>query len=121
VDSSEYFPELSVAERRRLPSLDLITEVLGGAVTVTEVPVPIDCTDGFTDAFYARPEAFLDPAVRAGQSAWAFIDEEAINAGLARLARDLREGAWDDAHGHLRTQASFTGALRLVVAQPAPH
>lgn len=116
-----YFPEMVAAERRRFPPLELFAQILGGTVTVTEVPVPCDCADGFTEAFYARPEAFLDPAVRAGQSAWEFVDDDAVDTGVARLARDLRDGAWDDAYGHLRTQASFTGALRLVVAHPAPE
>jgi len=31
--------------------------------------------DGFTEAFYARPERFLDPAVRRAQSAWGFVSE----------------------------------------------
>jgi hypothetical protein len=112
----DYFPELYAAERRRYPSLELIRRVLGGQVTIDEVPVPIDCTDGFTEAFYARPEAFLDPAVRAGQSAWGFVDAEAVDRGVARLSQDLRTGAWDEEYGHLRRQDIFTGSLRLVVA-----
>ncbi len=48
---ADYFPELIAAERHRYPPLDLIADLLGRAVTVTEVPVPIDCTDGFTEAF----------------------------------------------------------------------
>lgn len=115
----EYFPELFTAERRRYPPLELVGRLLGGQVTVAEVPVPIDCTDGFTEAFYARPEAFLDPAVRAAQSAWGFVDVEAVDRGAARLAQELRNGAWDDKYGHLRSQATFTGSLRLVVAQAA--
>jgi hypothetical protein len=34
-----------------------------------------------------------------------------------RLADDLASGAWDSRHGHLRTQPSFDGSLRLVVAR----
>lgn len=117
----DYFPELLVAERQRYPPLNLIGRVLGGAVTVTEVPVPIDCTDGFTEAFYARPQAFLDPAVRAGQSAWGFIDQGAVDDGVARLARDLQNGDWDARYGPLRSQPTFLGSLRLVVAQPAQN
>jgi hypothetical protein len=36
----------------------------------------------------------------------------------ARLRADLADGTWDARHGHLRTQPSFDGPLRLVVAQP---
>jgi hypothetical protein len=61
---ADYVPELIAAERRRYPAIRHIREVLGGASTVTPVPVPADCVDGFTEAYYARPERFLDPAVR---------------------------------------------------------
>jgi hypothetical protein len=112
---ADYVPELFAAESRRYPAIDVIGETLGGDVVVTDVPVPIDCTDGFLEAFYARPEAFLDHAVRAGQSAWGFIDPHAIDRGLARLAEDLRSGAWDAKYGHLRQQDAFAGSLRLIV------
>lgn len=50
-------------------------------MTVTEVPVPLNCTDGFIEAFYGRPEAFLDADVRAGQSAWGFVGQNGIDRG----------------------------------------
>jgi hypothetical protein len=52
--------------------------------------------------------------VRRSQSAWAF---GAHAHGLERLAEDLASGAWDARHGHLRTQPSFDGSLRLVVGR----
>lgn len=116
---ADYAPELIAAERRRYPAPDHVLDVLGGTGTVTPVPVPIDCVDGFTEAFYARPERFLDPAVRASQSAWGFVDAAATDRAVDRLARDLDSGAWDDRYGHLRTQPEFVGSLRLIVAEPA--
>ncbi len=65
----DYAPELMQAESRRYPQIERICEVLGGVTTVTPVPVPFDCVDGFTEAFYGRPEAFLEPEVRRSQSA----------------------------------------------------
>ena len=53
--------------RRRtvtFPALAQVTAALapGSAeVSVDSVPVPWDCTDGFGEAFYGRPEAFLRP------------------------------------------------------------
>ena len=67
------------------------------------------------EAYYGRPEAFLDPAVRRSQSAWSFLDQVIIERGLARLATDLASGEWDRRHGQLRSQPEFSGALRLVV------
>ena len=46
----------------------------------------------------------------------ALADPETVRRGLDRLADDLASGAWDRAHGHLRTQAERAGALRLVTA-----
>jgi SAM-dependent methyltransferase len=115
---AEYVPELMTAERHRDPKIDAIADTLGGAVSVTPVPIPIDCVDGFTEAFYARPEAFLDPAVRRAQSAWGFISPETAAGGIERLRRDLESGEWDRRYGFLRTQSEFVGALRLVVGPP---
>jgi SAM-dependent methyltransferase len=102
--------------RARDPGIDRVARILGGEVTVTEVPIPIDCVDGFVEAFYARPEALLDPVVRRAQSAWAFVAPEIVERGLARLRDDLASGEWDARHGHLRTQPEYLGALRLITA-----
>ncbi|HEY4017141.1 MAG TPA: class I SAM-dependent methyltransferase [Pseudonocardiaceae bacterium] len=112
----EYAPELFAAEARRYPLIDHVRAVLGGTSTVTDVPVPIDCVDGFTEAFYARPERFLDPAVRAGQSAWGFVEPDATERAVAKLRADLESGAWEDKFGAYRQQPEFVGALRLIIA-----
>jgi SAM-dependent methyltransferase len=113
---AEYAPELIEAERKRYPGIDRICELLGGA-RVEEVPIPIDCTDGFTEAFYARPEAFLDPEVRSAQSAWAFVEDGAEERAVERLRADLESGAWERRFGALREQPTFAGSLRLIVAR----
>ena len=113
---AEYAPELIVAESRRYPRIDRIREVFGGATTVTEVPIPLDCVDGFTEAFYGRPEAFLEPGVRRSQSAWGFVDQAVEDRFVAMLRADLSSGRWDRRHGLLRTQSELVGALRLIVA-----
>lgn len=117
---AEYAPGLLANERRRFPAIDRITRALGGVIAVTPVPVPIDCADGFIEAYYARPERFLDPAVRRSQSAWGFISESSAAAAVRRLGDDLASGAWDRRFGALRTQPEFAGALRLITALPAP-
>ena len=112
---ADYVPQVGEVERRRDPKIDWVCEVLGGAV-VHEVPIPIDCIDGFTEAFYSRPEVFLDPEVRAAQSVWSFISEAEVEASLSRLADDLASGEWDRRFGGLRTQPEFLGSARLIVA-----
>jgi hypothetical protein len=112
-----YVPELIAAERRRYPAVSGIAAAIG-RTTVTEVPIPIDCVDGFTEAFYARPEEFLDPRVRAAQSAWGFVTPEATHRAVEKLRADLASGAWQRAYGHWRTQPQFVGSLRLLVGYP---
>jgi ubiquinone/menaquinone biosynthesis C-methylase UbiE len=115
---ADYVPELIAAERRRYPAIEHVRQVLGGVTSVFSVPVPIDCVDGFTEAYYARPERFLDPAVRRSQSAWGFVDQAAIDRTADRLRADLASGEWDRRYGHLREQPHFVGSLRLITALP---
>ena len=112
---AEYAPELHAAESRRYPTIDAVVSALGAGATATPVPVPFDCVDGFTEAFYGRPEAFLDPEVRRSQSAWSFVSDDAQARAVDKLAGDLASGRWDDRFGHLRDQEAFIGSLRLVV------
>lgn len=49
---------------RRFPPVDAICSVVGADTAVRPVAVPIDCLDGFMEAFYARPEGFPDERVR---------------------------------------------------------
>src|SRR5205807_673194 len=72
-------------------------------------PAHRDCEDGFLEAFYARPEAFLDPIVRAGQSIWPPLAAEVRRRALSTLRSDLESGAWDRRHGHLRRAPHFDG------------
>lgn len=115
---SEYLPEVIDVERARFPAIDRVSTAVGGRCTVTPVPVPIDCTDGFGEAYYARPEAFLDPAVRAATSGLMLTDPAAVSRGIDHLRRDLAAGVWDRRHGHLRRLPHRIGAIRLVVAHP---
>jgi hypothetical protein len=104
-------------EGPRFPSMDAIAAALGGRTRVETIPTPGDCVDGFFEAFWNRPEALLDPSVRASQSMWALLPSEVEQSIVDRLAADLESGAWDAAHGHLRDQENYDGALRLVISE----
>jgi hypothetical protein len=116
---AEYCPALYEVESARYPTMDQLVEAMGPDTVVTPVPVPLDCRDGFTEAFYGRPEAFLQPEVRRSQSAWSFVGPADEAAAVERLAADLSSGRWDERHGRLRRQPEFVGALRLLVG-PGP-
>ena len=115
---AEYAPEVIEADLLRYPKMDFIAGILGGKSTVQAVPIPFDCTDGFQEAFYGRPEAFLDAEVRKSQSAWGFVPEDALKRIIKELTRDLESGEWDKRYGHLRSQPEYTCALRIITACP---
>ena len=113
----ELLAEVLVIERPRFPALDAVAAALGGNTRIEAIPTPGDCADGFAEAFWRRPEALLDPAVRACQSMWALLPPGAEERIVARLRDALASGAWDAAHGHLRERDSLDGALRLVISE----
>jgi SAM-dependent methyltransferase len=111
---ADYAPELIAVERRRYPAIATIVDRLGGAA-VHDVPIPIDCVDGFTEAFYARPEAFARDEVRRSQSAWSFVSDEDQRRIVDTLRADVTSGAWDRKYGDWRRRPTFDGSLRLIV------
>jgi len=111
----EYLPELRELDVFRFPSPAEIAATLAGA-EVLPVPVPRDCEDGFIEAFWARPEAYLDPEVLAGMSGMRMLDPVVRERGLARLRADLESGEWERRHGHLRQLDELDLGYRLVVA-----
>ena len=95
-------------------------EVLQACLDVIElqpVPVPRDCVDGFGAAFWARPEAYLDPAVQAGISELASLPDQARAQWTARLRADLESGEWDRRYGDLRNMTEYDAGYRLAVAE----
>ena len=113
----EFLREGLVIERPRFPAVTDVAGWLGGRTRVERIPTPADCQDGFFEAFWNRPEALLDPQIRASQSMWTLLAEGVEEQIVERLRTALESGAWDAEHGHLRTQESFDGALRLVISE----
>jgi len=111
----DYFPAMVRARRPEIQPAR-IAALLGGNVRIEPFPVPRDCVDGFGEAFWARPEAYLDPRIRAGISAFALRSEAEIGPGLQQLQADLRSGAWDARNGSLRQLSEFDCGLRLIIA-----
>jgi len=114
----EYAPEVLDTEARRYPSTAELADALGGEVTVDKVPVPLECTDGFNEAYYGRPEALLDPAARRSCSSWSFAGPEVHDRFTRELTRDLADGSWDRRYGHLRTKPALDSSLILVTSRP---
>jgi SAM-dependent methyltransferase len=112
--TAEYFPFVG-DEENTFPSL---ADQAGAvrATGVTTVPIPHDCEDGFYGAYWRRPEAYLDPEVRAGISVLASRTPEQLAPGLERLEEDLRTGAWAERHADLLERDALDLGYRLLVA-----
>jgi SAM-dependent methyltransferase len=115
----EYFPGYSQEDVVGFPSLAEQAAALGAEVEV--VPVPWDCRDGFMSAFWRRPEAYLDPTVRAGISTLAKRSEKELAEGLARLRADLASGAWARRHADLLERDELDLGYRLLVGTGRRH
>ena len=126
---TEYAPEVIDTEARRYPPVRALAEALAGpggmvsaalagSIAVATVPIPLDCTDGFNEAYYGRPEALLDPAARLSCSAWSFVGQEVHDRFARDLKGDLADGTWDRRHGQLRSRPTFDGSLILVTSAP---
>lgn len=111
----DYLPEVMPDVARSMPPVSVIARALGTA-DVRAVPVPADCQDGFMCAYWRRPEAYLDPVVRAGISCLAQLPPPLVDAAMRRLAGDLATGAWQARNGGLSAKSAMDFGYRLVVA-----
>lgn len=112
---AEYLPGIGEHEAG-LVTVGAVTRFLHRG-TVRPLPVPADCTDGFLAAYWARPQAYLDPSVRAAISGLALLDQRVVTGAMHRLADDLASGRWDAAHPGLRERGELDAGYRLVVAE----
>lgn len=112
----DYLPHVAAFDDARAIEMDYLAELLGGA-RQEPVPIPHDCTDGFAAAYWRRPDAYLDPRVRAGISLLAQTGDDAHAVGLAALADELATGQWHDRYADLLALDSIDVGYRLLVAE----
>lgn len=92
-----------------------LAELLG-ELRVEVLPVRHDCRDGFYQAFWRRPAAYLDPLIRENISVFDRLPAEQVSDAVTRLRRDLESRSWHRRHAALSRQQQADVALRLVVA-----
>jgi SAM-dependent methyltransferase len=109
----DYFPSFLTSFRTGLPALREYEPL--GPLRIEPVPIPQDCADGFAAAYWARPEAYLDPGCRANISGFHTIPAAELRAGIDRLRNDLESGAWERRYAPGR-RAELDCGYRLVVA-----
>ncbi len=112
--TAEYFPGSARARRPDIQP-DRIAAALGGNATIEPVMVSRDCTDGFGEAYWCRPEAYLNSAIRASMSACSLLTDAEVEDGVRRLRADLASGRWDERHGYLRTLPDYDTGHRLII------
>ena len=109
--------------RDYLPGLGFTGDDSWGAASIAlgareerVVPIPADCRDGFLLSYWRRPEAYLDPLVRANISVFALMDDAEEEALVARLAADLESGAWAERNADILELDALDVGCRLLVA-----
>ena len=110
---TDYFPEILHIDRLIFPSLEMLSRELG-KVSIFDVPIPHDCSDGFLGAYWRRPSSYLDASVRSAISTFAKLRD--VADGLSRLARDLDSGDWERRYGSVLRASHLDLGYRLVVA-----
>jgi len=109
----DYLPEVAVFLVGR-PSLTELARAIDARVE--PVLVPWDCADGFFEAYWRRPEAYLDEQVRRGMSVWTRVGPEAEQRALRSLRDDLTSGRWADRNRDLIALDVAELGLRLLVS-----
>jgi len=109
----DYLPEYAGLWAGR-PSLADLAQAI--AARIEPVPIPWDCADGFYEAYWRRPEAYLDEHVRRGMSVWARVGPDAERRAVRSLRDDLASGRWAERNRDLLDLDAAELASRLLVA-----
>lgn len=107
----DYLPEV------RASRVGLATELARAVgAQIEPVLVPWDCADGFFEAYWRRPEAYLDESVRRGVSVWTNVGPDAEKRAVRSLRADLASGRWAERNRELLDLEAAELGLRLLIA-----
>jgi hypothetical protein len=109
----DYLPEVADFSVGR-PSLTEQARVI--RARMEPVLIPWDCADGFFEAYWRRPEAYLDEHVRRGVSVWAKVGPDAEQRAVRSLRDDLASGRWAERNRDLVDLEAAELGLRLLIA-----
>jgi hypothetical protein len=94
--------------------LPRLADAIGGRAEA--VLIPWDCADGFLEAYWRRPEAYLEEYVRRACSVWTRVGPEAEQRAVRSLRDDLASGRWAERNRELANLDAAELGLRLLVA-----
>ncbi|GAB2605894.1 MerR family transcriptional regulator [Paractinoplanes abujensis] len=109
----DYLPEFEQLAAA-LPPLADLTGAIGGQAE--PVLIPWDCADGFFEAYWRRPQAYLDSSVRRAVSVWTRVGPEAERRAVEALRDDLASGRWAGRNRDVAALDTAELGLRLLVA-----
>ncbi|MFC7381737.1 class I SAM-dependent methyltransferase [Sphaerisporangium rhizosphaerae] len=109
----DYLPEVANLLVGR-PSITELADAIGARIE--PVPIPWDCADGFFEAYWRRPEAYLDENVRRGMSVWTTVGPDAEQRAVRNLRADLTSGRWPERNQALLNLEEAELGLRLLIA-----
>ena len=109
----DYLPEYAELWVGR-PSLTGLARAIGARIE--PVVIPWDCADGFYEAYWRRPEAYLDEHVRRGISVWARVGPDAEQRAVDSLRADLASGRWAERNRDLAGLDAAELGTRLLIA-----
>jgi SAM-dependent methyltransferase len=109
----DYLPEAGALVVGR-PSVTELARTIGARLE--PVLIPWDCADGFFEAHWRRPEAYLDEPVRRGVSVWARVGPNAEQRAVRSLRDDLASGRWAERNPDLIDLEAAELGLRLLIA-----
>jgi SAM-dependent methyltransferase len=107
----DYLPEVAAS---RVGLAAKLARAIGARME--PVLVPWDCADGFFEAYWRRPEAYLDENVRRGISVWASVGPDAEQRAVRNLRDDLASGRWVERNRDLLDLEAAELGLRLLIA-----
>jgi SAM-dependent methyltransferase len=111
----DYLPEFAASRVCRvLASLTGLARAIGARME--PVPIPWDCADGFFEAYWRRPGAYLDEDVRRGISVWATVGPDAEQRAVRSLRHDLASGRWAERNRDLAGLDAAELGLCLLIA-----
>ena len=108
----DYLPEVADLVVGR-PSLTDQAGAIGARIE--PVLVPWDCADGFFEAYWRRPEAYLDEDVRRAVSVWTRLGPDAEQRAVRSLRDDLSSGRWAERNRDVLALDAADLGLRLLV------
>jgi hypothetical protein len=109
----DYLPEVADLSVARLSLTEVACTI---AARVEPVLIPWDCVDGFYEAYWRRPEAYLDEHVRRGISVFTRVGQDAEQRAVRTLRDDLASGRWAERNRDLTHLDAADLGARLLIA-----